>query len=155
MYGDVTGTEYVGGLSGYYNYSAHICYNSYHIGNTTGTGNYVGGIASCNNKGAYPPYNCYSYGTTSSGYGISYSLSSNYSTKNLTSEPYLASGVSSDNCNCGPEKTFLSKLSVINGDEAYSTQVWKNIDAQCPLLQWQADLLNGNIEIPGFGEEDW
>ena len=72
-----------------------------------------------------------------------------------------------ENCDLTPEysvisavKThtlfsFLSKLSVINGDEAYSTQVWKNIDAQCPLLQWQADLLNGNIEIPGFGEEDW
>jgi len=38
---------------------------------------------------------------------------------------------------------------------AYSTQVWKGIDAQCPLLQWQADLLNGDIDAPGFGNEDW
>lgn len=153
--GDVTGTEYVGGLSGHYDYSLSICNNSYHIGNTTGTGVYVGGIAGLSNYTSYTPYNCYSYGTTSSRYGISYSLSSSYYTKNLTSEPHLAYNISNDNCNCGPEKTFLSKLSIINGDEAYSTQVWKNIDAQCPLLQWQADLLNGNIEIPGFGEEDW
>ncbi len=155
MYGDVTGTEYVGGLSGYHNDYYH-CVNSYHIGNTTGTGDDVGGIAGRNSYSiSYTPYNCYSYGTTSSGYGISRFLASGFYTKNLTSEPYLAYNISNDNCNCGPEKTFLSKLSVINGDEAYSTQVWKNIDAQCPLLQWQADLLNGNIEIPGFDEEDW
>jgi len=147
VYGDVIGTRSVGGISGY----SYGSYNSYHIGSTTGTDS-VGGIAGSSSETFY---NCYSYGTTSSRYGISYSLDSYYYTKNLTSEPYLAYNISNDNCNCGPEKTFLSKLSVINDGEAYSTQVWKNIDAQCPLLQWQADLLNGNIEIPGFGEEDW
>lgn len=159
VYGDVTGTNYVGGLSGCWREKSRISQNSYHIGTTTGTGANVAGIAGdCDNYNNYysaSPYNCYSYGTTSSSYGISSYLDSDCYDKNLTSEPYLASGVSNDNCNCGPEKTFLSKLSVINGVEAYSTQVWKNIDAQCPLLQWQADLLNGNIEIPGFGEEDW
>jgi len=147
MFGDVTGTEFVGGLSGISN-----CTNAYHIGNTTGTEN-VGGVSGAPNSSSIS--NCYSYGTTSSGCGISRVLHSSYYRINLTSSPYLDSAVSNDNCNCGPEKTFLSKLSVINGDEAFSTQVWKNIDAQCPLLQWQADLLNGNIEIPGFGEEDW
>ena len=74
---------------------------------------------------------------------------------NLTSSPYMAEGVSSDNCNCGPDKTFLSRILVINGNEAYSTQVWEGIDAQCPLLKWQSDALDVKLEIPGFGNEDW
>ena len=144
--GDVSGTDSsVGGVSG-----TDECIDCYHIGNTTSTNGYIGGIAG---YGASSTQNCYSYGTTSSEYGIGYNIRS---TANLTSSPRLSSYSSlSDNCNCGPEKTFLSKLSVINGNEAYSTQVWKGIDAQCPLLQWQAEVLNGSIVIPGFGDEDW
>ncbi len=144
--GDVSGTDSsVGGVSG-----TDECIDCYHIGNTTSTNVYIGGIAG---YGASSTQNCYSYGTTSSDYGIGYNVRS---TANLTSSPRLSSYSSlSDNCNCGPEKTFLSRLSVINGNEAYSTQVWKGIDAQCPILQWQAEMLNGSIVIPGFGDEDW
>jgi hypothetical protein len=143
--GDVVGSSYVGGVSGYGD-----CLNSYHISNTTGTSN-VGGISGYE----YTTRNCYSYGTVSSDYGIAPALSSQYYSCNLTSSLFLRSNYSNDNCNCGPDKTFLSKLSVINSDEAYSTQVWKDIDAQCPLLQWQSDSFGGDVEVPGFGDEDW
>lgn len=144
--GNIDGVEHVGGVVG--NAS---CLNSYHIGETTGSRRRVGGISG---GGSYS-YNCYSYGTVSSGYGISPYMDAFYYDNNLTSSSYIFEGYSNDNCNCGPDKTFLSKLSVINSDEAYSTQVWKDIDAQCPLLQWQADALGGDVEVPGFGDEDW
>lgn len=145
--GNVDGTEYVGGVAGFAS-----CRNSYHIGDATGS-DYVGGISG---DGDYS-YNCYSYGTVSSGYGIApyVTLYNGYYNRNLTSSSYMCEDYSDGNCNCGPDKTFLSKLSVINSDEAYSTQVWKDIDAQCPLLQWQADALGGDVEVPGFGDEDW
>ena len=154
--GNVSGSNYVGGLLGwpYNNYSSYPCKNSYIIGDVTGSStsstSNIGGIA------GFCTYcwNCYSYGTVSSGYGVAYT--NNYASKNLTSSTTMGySGTNSDYCNCGPSKTFLSLLSVINGDEAYSTQVWPDIDAKCPLLQWQSDLLNGSISIPGFGSEDW
>lgn len=179
--GDVIGQSDVGGISGYSNGcevsksyvkgnitgvgnivggivgrdDGGIRYNNcFHIGNTTGS-SYVGGILAYSYVGAVDIQNCYSYGNTSSNYGIAPISNNGYFLNNLTSSPYLYDGISNDNCNCGPSKTFLSKLSVINGEEAYSTQVWPGIDAQCPLLQWQSDVLNGSIEIPGFGNEDW
>lgn len=120
-------------------------------------GGICGGIGGGYNKSGYYPYcyNCYSYGNVSSGYGIADYLESTCES-NLTSSKRYSSNYTILRCsNCGPNKTFLSLLSVINGDEAYSTQVWKGIDAQCPLLQWQADLLNGDVDAPGFGDEDW
>ena len=155
VYGNVTGTgSYVGGVSGFGD-----CKNSYHIGDTTDEQGQAGGISGYGSRySSSTNYssNCYSYGTTSSGYGIAYNLSSSYTGKNLTSASAMGKTATyAENCNCGPGKTFLSKLSVINGEEAYSTQVWKGIDAQCPLLQWQADVLNGEIDIPGFGDEEW
>lgn len=154
VHGDVTGKSYVGGISG-----KSSCTNSYHIGNTTGS-SCIGGINGGSSSSSYSDsYYCYSYGTVSSGYGICQDLNSSYYKKNLTSCNALSQSATSssyqDYCNCGPGKTFLSKLSVINGDEAYSTQVWKDIDAGCPLLQWQADGFGGNIDIPGFDNEDW
>lgn len=156
MRGNVIGERYVGGISGYSD-----CMNSYHIGNTTGS-THTGGIdGSSSSSSSYysSSYNCYSYGTVSSGYGISPNLSSSYYRKNLTSCNALSTSATSSNysdyCNCGPGKTFLSKISVINDNEAYSTQVWKDIDAGCPLLQWQAEGFGGDIDIPGFDEEDW
>lgn len=141
--GDVVGASFVGGVSGYAS-----CINSYHIGNTKGTSS-VGGISGV----GYRTRNCYSYGAVSGNCGIAPSL--NDRSTHLTSSSYITSTYSNDNCYCGPDKTFLSKLSVINSDEAYSTQVWKDIDAQCPLLQWQSDSLGGDVEVPGFGDEDW
>ena len=147
--GDIKASSYVGGVSG-----VGSCYNSYHIGNTVGEGSLVGGISGSGSM--TDCYNCYSYGTTSSSYGISFSLNTNYDSKNLTSSSKISGNSSNTaNCNCGPSKTFLSKLSVINSEEAYSTQVWEDIDAQCPLLQWQSDVLNGFIDIPGFNDVDW
>jgi hypothetical protein len=152
VYGNVTGTgDYVGGVSG-----RGDCRNCYHIGDTTDEKGQCGGISGNNSSWSNASTGCYSYGTTSSGYGIAYNLSSSYTGKNLTSASAMGKTATyAENCNCGPGKTFLSKLSVINGEEAYSTQVWKGIDAQCPLLQWQAAVLNGEIDIPGFGDEEW
>ena len=181
--GNVSGDKYVGGIVGKVvrnnsSFNVHVEY-SYVKGNVSGGDSYIGGVAGSADyteiRNCYvigdvisksTEYvagicgkcdyiqKCYSYGKVSSSYGIGYTR--NYNSKfNLTSSPYLYKEVSDNNCNCGPDKTFLSLLSVINGDEAYSTQVWKDIDAQCPLLQWQADILNGDIDAPGFGNEDW
>ena len=151
--GDVSGVSFVGGIVGSAYVSSdtntHIM-NSYFLGNVSGDTS-VGGISG--NAGS--PYCCYTYGTVSTGYGIVGQGSCDVS-KNLTSQNsmYYYSGTN-DNCHCGPDKTFLSKLSVINGDEAFSTQVWSNIDAGCPLLQWQASAFGGDISAPGFGNVDW
>ncbi len=166
--GSVTGkSSFIGGLVGKvsHDYSIRNCYV---IGDVIGEvtssssiiasiGGICGGIGGGYNKSGYYPYcyNCYSYGNVSSGYGIADYLESTCES-NLTSSKRYSSNYTILRCsNCGPNKTFLSLLSVINGDEAYSTQVWKGIDAQCPLLQWQADLLNGDVDAPGFGDEDW
>lgn len=161
--GDISGSGKCGGIVG--DFISIDCYveNSYIIGDVVGdsyetVGGIIGHIMESSNDGdAYCRY-CYSNGLVSSNYGVAYDYNNKYSSyvQNLTSSPCLKENRNdSANCNCGPDKTFLSLLSVINGDEAYSTQVWKGIDAQCPLLQWQADLLNGDIDAPGFGNEDW
>ena len=145
---NVSGSSYVGGIAGKDNSSSKIM-NSYFIGSVTGF-NYVAGIC------GYGVVNCcYSYCTSvSSGNGIS--STNGYSESNLTSlSKQFPSGSLADNCNCGPDKTFLSKLNAINKDEAFSTQVWQNIDAGCPLLQWQAKAFGGDISAPGFGDENW
>ena len=149
----VSSSKFAGGLLGtLYSSSYSSCYNSYSIGNVTATNvTYSGGIAG----GGSRIKNCYSYGTVSSNIGISPDMVSSYTSYNLTSCPSMGPSTNSNYCNCGPNKTFLSLLSVINGDEAYSTQVWANIDAGCPLLQWQADAFGGNISAPGYGSEDW
>lgn len=158
--GDISGSGKCGGILG--DFISIDCYveNSYIIGDVVGDSDDTGGIIG--HMGSYSSYAycryCYSNGLVSSNYGVAYVYENTNSSyvQNLTSSPYLDRRKSdSANCNCGPDKTFLSLLSVINGDEAYSTQVWKGIDAQCPLLQWQADLLNGDIDAPGFGNEDW
>ena len=166
--GSVTGkSSFIGGLVGKvsHDYSIRNCYVIGDvIGDVTSSssiiasiGGICGGIGGGYNKSGYYPYcyNCYSYGNVSSDYGIADYLESTCES-NLTSSKRYSSNYTILRCsNCGPNKTFLSLLSVINGDEAYSTQVWKGIDAQCPLLQWQADLLNGDVDAPGFGDEDW
>lgn len=166
--GSVTGkSPFIGGLIGKvsHDYSIRNCYVIGDvIGDVTSSssiidsiGGICGGIGGDYNKSGYYPYcyNCYSYGNVSSGYGIADYLDSTCKS-NLTSSKRYSSNFTVLKCSsCGPNKTFLSLLSVINGDEAYSTQVWKGIDAQCPLLQWQADLLNGDVDAPGFGDEDW
>ena len=147
--GNVSGNKNVGGIVG-----GSSCTNSYIIGNVTGKGNNVAGISG----GSSPMVlNCYSYcESVSTGNGIADYPRNSTENKNLTSlSQQFVAGSNRDNCNCGPNKTFLSKLSVINGDEAYSTQVWSNIDAGCPLLQWQAEGFGGDITAPGFGDEDW
>lgn len=162
--GDISGSDKcIGGILG--DFISIYCYveNSYIIGDVIGdsfktVGGIIGHEDSLNSGDAYC-LNCYSNGHVSSNYGVAYEYKETKSdASNLTSSPYLDhydNYKDKYNCNCGPDKTFLSLLSVINGDEAYSTQVWKGIDAQCPLLQWQADLLNGDIDAPGFGNEDW
>lgn len=162
--GDISGSDKcIGGILG--DFISIYCYveNSYIIGDVIGDSyKTVGGIIGHEDpSNFYDAYcgNCYSNGHVSSNYGVAHGYKEKKSgASNLTSSPYLNHYDNYGdryNCNCGPDKTFLSLLSVINGDEAYSTQVWKGIDAQCPLLQWQADLLNGDIEAPGFGNEDW
>lgn len=146
---NVSGSSYVGGIAGKDNSSRIM--NSYFIGSVTGL-NYVAGIC------GYGVVDCcYSYCTSvSSGNGISSYYNGWYSESNLTSlSKQFPSGSLADNCNCGPDKTFLSKLNAINKDEAFSTQVWQNIDAGCPLLQWQAKAFGGDISAPGFGDENW
>lgn len=167
--GDIRRTYVKGGVSGRSDYiggvvgcgrSQHEIRNCYVIGDVTSSSSCTGGICGGSLSYNYSDdvskcYNCYSYGNVSNGYGIANKLYYNCES-NLTSSPKLSSNYNFEGCyDCGPNKTFLSLLSVINGDEAYSTQVWKDIDAQCPLLQWQADLLNGDVDAPGFGDEDW
>lgn len=157
MKGDVSGIEYVGGICGYINgpSSTLRVYSSYHIGNVGANSNSVGGICGGQNKGQFEY--CYSYGSVTNDIGICPSFSYN-TTSNLTSSSKLFDGMSStlsDYCNCSSTKTFLSKINVINGNESYSTQVWPGIDAQCPILQWQSDALNGDIDIPGYNDIDW
>lgn len=151
--GDVSGkwTD-IGGIAG--TSSDEGIYYSYIIGNVTASK----GTSKCGGISGYGlVMNCYSYGNVSSGFGITSKMFQNSSDYNLTSSPYLGEDKTNEKyCNCGPDKTFVSLISVLNGGEKkYSTQVWKGIDAQCPLLQWQADLLNGDIDAPGFGNEDW
>ena len=150
---NVTADNYAGGLVGQGRGSSY-CFNSYSIGNIT-TPNYYthsGGISGYNSNIKY----CYSYGSIENGYGICPNLDNYYTSYNLTSESAMGATYSnSAYCDCGPNKTYLSLLNVINGDEAYSTQVWANIDAKCPLLQWQSDLFGGEIVAPGFGDENW
>lgn len=146
----VTASNYAGGIIGQGGTS--YCFNSYSLGDVTATnGTYSGGISGYNSA----IKNCYSYGTISSGNGICPNLNSNYTSYNLTSSSVMGSSTNAAYCSCSAEKTFLSLLNVINGDEAYSTQVWANIDAKCPLLQWQSDLFGGEIVAPGFGDENW
>ena len=135
--GNVIGNNYVGGVTGFSLGTS----SSYNIGNVTGIASefiIVGGV-----NGYGGAQYCYSYGNISSGYGITGSGSAYYS---LTSAPRLngADG-NSAYTNFGPSKTFVSLLSVINGEEAYSTQTWANIDAGCPLLRWQADTFGAFI----------
>lgn len=164
-YGNIRGTyvkggvsgrsDFIGGIVGRGDYN-HEIRNCYVIGDITSNSSRTGGICGgTTDDNISVCYNCYSYGNVSNGYGIANKLYSDCKS-NLTSSPKFSSNYTFEGCyDCGPNKTFLSLLSVINGDEAYSTQVWKDIDAQCPLLQWQADLLNGDVDAPGFGNEDW
>lgn len=153
--GKVSGSKYVGGILGYFtSKDSYLDYelvcDSYFIGTVTGD-SYVGGISGYN---GYPSC-CYSYGTVSSGYGIEgygFLGVNNCLTSMSIMGPHSATN---DNCNCGPNKTFFSKLSVINVYEAFSTQVWSNIDAGCPLLRWQAEAFGGEISAPDFGNQDW
>ena len=150
--GSVSGNSYVGGLCGSTNStSSYVLQDSYHIGSVTcDNSDTCGGLIGYSQRTNI--YNCYSYGDISSNFGVSPNCSSS---STLTSCTHLTRSETNDNCNCGPNKTFFSKLSVINGNEAFSTQVWEGIDAKCPLLGWQSDLLNGGITLPGFGDENW
>ena len=145
--GTISGSSYVGGVAGEGNLA-----NSYFIGTVSGDRS-VGGIAGSGNQIS----NCYSYGTVSSGNGIAGQVRNGNTVQNCLTSLSILSPKGGYNCevNCGPDKTFLSQLSVINYEEAFSTQVWSNIDAGCPLLRWQADVFGGEIPAPGFGNVDW
>ena len=148
--GGVIGDNIVGGVIG-----MGTCTNCYHIGSVTGGEGKqaVGGVS-----GSYVAVavrNCYSCGTvTPTGIGIT--LKEGSGAENLTSCSLLYDGVSSEsNCNCGPEKTFVSLLSKINGDEVYSEICWPDNTSGCPMFKWQLGNLSAGIEIPGFETEDW
>lgn len=146
--------SYVGGIVGYaYALNSTYLKNSYMIGNVSGS-TYTGGVAG---YGYTVIKNTYFYGNVSSGYGVVYNA---YTvTNNLTSTSVVYNTFSSqqsDNItNCGPENTYLSHLDIINGEEAFSTQYWKGIDAKCPLLQWQAESFSGETETPGYTPVEW
>ena len=150
--GNVSGTTNLGGIGGVGGFSSDdTIKNSYIIGDVTSSSyTTVGGISgSC----YYAKY-CYSYGNVSSGYGIAESLY-DYN-HNLCSMSKMYNGNNgSAYCNCSASKTYLSLIDVINVEEAYSTQTWPNIDAKCPLLQWQSQDFGGDITIPGFDDNDW
>lgn len=144
--GNISGFGNVGGISP--SMRSGAISNSYIIGDVSGSTSSVGGIS----VNGYPR-NCYSYGNFSSTFGITRNLNN---LSNITSSSRLSENHSETQyCNYGPSKPFLSGLSYINANEAFSTQVWPNIDAQCPILQWQSDALNGDIDIPGYNDIDW
>lgn len=143
--GKISGKDIVGGICG-----SSSARSSYVIGNVISDSNCnCGGISGIGHESEY----CYSYGYVSSGFGIAPELNSYF---NLTSSSKLSSDLDCpSSCGFGPNRPFTSLLSRLGESSVYSTQVWKGIDAQCPLLKWQADLLNGDIDAPGFGNEDW
>ena len=148
--GAVVGNDIVGGVIG-----MGTCTNCYHIGDVTGgIGKYnVGGV-----NGSYASVavsNCYSYGTVQPT-GIGITPKKGGDGENLTSCSLLYDGVSSEtNCNCGSDKTFVSLLTTINGDGAYSDICWPDNKAGCPMFKWQLGNLSAGIEIPGFEAEEW
>lgn len=122
------------------------------IGNVSGSA-YTGGVAG---YGYGTIKNTYFYGNVSTGYGIVYSGRNVNNNLTSTSVVYNSYNSQSDNItNCGPSKTYLSYIDIINGEEAYSTQCWKDIDAKCPLLQWQAEIFSGETETPGYTPVEW
>lgn len=159
-YGDVIGTDNVGGVAGNLGDSGH-CTDCYHIGSVTGNNGAqcVGGISGLAADGEIN--RCYSCGTVSSGYGICYWIDVTYATTNLTSESRLLEEIATeDYCDCGPSKTFLSKLDVLQGNEnKYVEACWAGLnigggDPRCPLLSWQYDF-GGDVNIPGFNDGTW
>lgn len=158
-YGNVSGSQHVGGVSGNM-VDDDSCTDCYHIGNVTGDNGatFVGGISGAPFQCSIN--NCYSCGTVSSGFGICYNLGSACAATNLTSETIMSNGAgSTDNCNCGPSKTFLSKISVLQGGNGYVEACWPDLvlgggNPGCPLLAWQYEF-GGDVNIPGFNDGTW
>ena len=145
--GIVEGDDHVGGISG-----TSGCTDCYFIGLLGSNDGFGGGIS-----GAGIPVkivNCYS--CTKTDFGLSYEINEDYAYTNLTSCSNLSDQCRPEElCGCGKEKTFLSLIGMINGNGAYVTTCWPDLEEACPLLKWQYEGFDSIFGIPGFKGEDW
>ena len=148
--GYISGKEHVGGLTGQYGST-----NSYFIGSVTCEGgSYCGGISGSDS--AVEIRNCYSF-VDNVDYGMAYSINEENAGTLLTNCAKLSAGCApASQCGIGKDETFVSRLSDINGNQAFISVCWKSISAGCPILSWQYDGFSlSGTDIPSFSDQDW
>lgn len=147
-YGKVHGDEYVGGVCG-----ENGCSDCYHIGEVRGDGTFTGGISGSTQT--LNISNCYHCGDILTGYGICYKLDSECSNNMTSSNTPTSDETYSEIGGYNATKTFLSDIERINGNSAYVSICWPDIDSMCPILKWQYEGYGGDVTIPGFEDQDW
>lgn len=166
--GHITGLERVGGICGFMGGSASECFNKGNILASTKGGGIAGQINLLSIRNSYSLGNIASttddwdYINGIAGYGEYYNITNCYAAGEFGSDGRIGSGdtdVTITNCLSTPDCTdFQANLSVINGDNAYSTTSIWDIDKypyKCPLLLWQVSSFEGGTDTPGWAEDIW